>query len=707
MVHTVGHLLGNPSAEADKLLDRSFVETAEFRALAHTSDFHVVVGRRGSGKSALYRHLAGTLRPQDRVLLIAETPTEDRALALQSFFTKVGADYRTTRAACRVLWRGYMCVAIARRLAEHYKVRSSNSIEPINELLRRFPALTTMRSPYDFFLTILEPLLSLPALEIAGRLARDLSIEVIEEATCEALEKSKTRAIVLLDRLDEGWEPTAVPTALLGGIVLASHDFVEHNRPIQAVSFVRDNMFRALAVFEQDFSRHVESSVLRLRWDVNSLLHLVTMRLRVVLGTSTESDIKVWNRFASRGINNRDGFESCLLNTLYRPRDVIILLNAAYLEAQRDSRTTIVDADVTRAAIQISIDRLADLLKEYDVVLPGLRLFTELLRGWRAIAKFSEVIELIGNAMLSEDYHDPAAGDFDALGGPTEVFRALYGVGILGVRDEAATPFTFCHDGARSDIAAVGPSAAVAIHPCYWRALDVVPPAEPVSVASEAFDEYEPVVGNQIRDLRTVQLGKTVEELPRLLIGQEHAAKFEDWVARALKIVFAGALSNIVLSKESDPRVITASSIADSGFWRHIREQYQASQITFEILNHAELGAEDLRRHLSDPDPETPRFVAIVYRSESGGADEKERQILREIFARSGKVVFLLLASDLKRFVAKYRGKHRRDYWERSLEKRLALHLKSFLRVDISSTSRPRNKLRRLRGVSSKSQPQD
>jgi len=49
-----GNILGSLRAEADReMLKMAFLETADSSALTKTTDFNIVVGRRGTGKSAL------------------------------------------------------------------------------------------------------------------------------------------------------------------------------------------------------------------------------------------------------------------------------------------------------------------------------------------------------------------------------------------------------------------------------------------------------------------------------------------------------------------------------------------------------------------------------------------------------------------------------------------------------------------------------
>jgi hypothetical protein len=69
----------------------------------------------------------------------------------------------------------------------------------------------------------------------------------------------------------------------LGGLSLAIADLSEGQSGIHSTIFVRDNMFRALAHFDGDFSRHIEGHSLRLHWNENSLFQLIANRLRIVL----------------------------------------------------------------------------------------------------------------------------------------------------------------------------------------------------------------------------------------------------------------------------------------------------------------------------------------------------------------------------------------------------------------------------------------
>lgn len=70
---TLGNLLGAAQAEADQfMLLHAFIETPDYQALLHTTDYNYVVGRRGTGKSAIYQRLREDFANDTGVILIAE-----------------------------------------------------------------------------------------------------------------------------------------------------------------------------------------------------------------------------------------------------------------------------------------------------------------------------------------------------------------------------------------------------------------------------------------------------------------------------------------------------------------------------------------------------------------------------------------------------------------------------------------------------------
>jgi len=690
----VGNVLGSGHAEADsEMLAKAFVETADYRALIYTRDFNHVVGRRGTGKSALFQKTTAFLSNNQNTFLVASTPNEHETLALQTALHEMGADYRSGRAILRLAWKIDILLSVF-EATHHYKLQRVPEHSYI-QTYKDTHTLLTAPAGAQRCAAILNKFRrgAESANDIPGKIAQELRINWLQDSVREMLTATGRLAVVLWDGLDEGWVPDQVATAILGGLAAAVADFADSKVGIHGILFVRDNMFRALAHFDRDFSRHIEGSTLRLNWDEHSLLHLVANRLRAAFDLrEVESDVKVWNRFAERGLQDREGFELCLKHTLYRPRDLLVLLNSAYVLAVRQGRHQIVDDDIASTSRSISADRLDDLLKEYDTVFPGLGLFVRVFENQPAFNHYAAILNLLEHAIKGERYESRLAVDFALFGSAQEAFLALYSVGFVGLRDATSDHYHFCHDGASANLLSIEPQRTVAIHPCYWRALNADAEVGEDSIVIQADDEVEeagiiPESSERVahvRDVRTRRLGQVLEELPQIEIGHAGASAFEDWVLRAVRMLFAGKLMNTQFKPNSgnvQQRDVVATNVAQTGFWRRVFEDYESRQVTVEVKNYIEIGRDDFRQMLSYLSGAYGRFGIIVYRTESEGMTDKERAWLQEIWHEHKRIVFTVPISMVRRFISKLRTVRKHDYTDAALNKRLDTFERSYVAI--------------------------
>ena len=124
-----GNLLGAPRAEADiKMLKTAFIETQDFHALLDTRDFNFVVGRRGTGKSALFMKVSEALQKEKSVYLHHESATEYELLELFVTISALSKEYQAIRSTTRVAWRVSLLMALLNEICTHYKFnRCENS----------------------------------------------------------------------------------------------------------------------------------------------------------------------------------------------------------------------------------------------------------------------------------------------------------------------------------------------------------------------------------------------------------------------------------------------------------------------------------------------------------------------------------------------------------------------------------------------------
>ncbi len=689
--------LGAARAETDStMLARAFVETADYRALIRTDDFNFVVGRRGTGKSALFRKIREFYQGDRLNMVIADTPREHHTLEMGHILRNASEDYKLVRAISRLSWRVSVLTSIASRLLDHYKIVKTEGFDFLSGY-RAAHGVLLKRSVSEACVEVLRAVTAGGDVDLSmpSRIAGQFDVERLQDSIVNSLEELGQRAVVFFDGLDEGWEPTACSTAILGGLAACVSTFAEASDRLYGVIFVRDNMFRALAHFDTDFSRHIEGNTLRLHWGEQSLLNLVASRLRVFLDIpKLESDIKVWNRFAHHQLRDREGFRFCLHQTLYRPRDILVLLNKAYVIAAKQGRSEIVGEDIEATATSISQDRLDDLLKEYRVVLPGLRLFVRVFENRRPFGTVGEFLVYLEDAISNSTFESPDESDFALLGSGRQIFLALYAVGFIGLRDSSKGTYSFCYDGSLTEAEDFRDDQEAVVHPCYWRALGF-DEAAPEVVAITIGDEYgDQPASEEPKEIRSKRLGQIVEELPSLPLGPEGSNEFEKWVHRALSILFGGKLSNFQLKPNQGAiqrRDIVATNMAERGFWRRILEDYKARQVVFEVKNYQELNEDDFRQALSYSGRDYGKFVMFITRAEGEAVSEKEKGWIRELYNHSGVLALIVPASLLRRCLSKLRApKH--DYTEDALSKRMDTFVRSYLSLSHSTAFRKRKK---------------
>lgn len=695
----MGNILGAARAEADKaMLSEAFVETSDFQALRNTDHFNFVVGRRGTGKTALFLRCVDEFQRDRKIFAHMLKPEEYDSLGLLGMLSTLRiSDYREVRAITRVLWRGSILLSVAHDLCSHWKYRTSSAVQWLQQYTNEWRNLLALNELQrcTYLLKQFPTTNSLPT-ELPGLIATKLKINTLEEEVRQGLDALGKRALFLFDGLDEGLLPNPSSTGVLGGLAITVADFKDHDLAIHGELFIRDNIFRSLAALDSDFSRHIEGSTLRLNWTEESLLNFIANRLRVVLEMrNVENSQRVWNRFAHRELKERQGFRSCLQHTLYRPRDLLVLLNQAAVQAARSGRSEIVQEDIDNTSKQISQDRYADLLKEYETVFPGLGYITDSFQGGAAFQTIAAARARLATLLEDGSYATPQTSDLAILGTNSQLMDALYSVGFLGLEDGATKAVSFCHDGARASISGIEDNRRIAIHPCYWKALDLSSTGVDTEVLVEIHDDYETRVNPQLSDIRTKRLGQLVAELPGTPKGRDGAQEYEKWVLQACRILFAGELSNFDLHPAPDGvqrRDVVATNAAERGFWKRLLDDYAVRQVIFETKNYDELDPDDYRQALSYSGRQYGQLVILVVRSEADGLDTKARGWVKEIWDLHNVLLFVLPTRTLIQCLSKTRSTKGRSYTERALMKRLDTFERSYLALRHQQTRRRRKK---------------
>jgi hypothetical protein len=485
-----------------------------------------VVGRRGSGKSALFLQLADEFRGRAKSLVVEVVPEEFQIKGVIAVIRRLlsdGSKYGDVRSLMRVVWRAVLLAHAAKEAAR----KNLDGVEQLTDCVRR-PWLKD--TPLDTAQTILDALPSTELEALPSLAARHTKIDELERDVRAWSTTHGVISIALVDRLDEGWQARPFEVGIIGGLCAAAVDLRDKATNTRAVVFLRDNIFRLLEQWDDDFSRNIAGDFLRLTWDHQTLFDVVARRLQVVFNIrAKETSAQIWNRFAQRELAGMDGFQECLKQTLYRPRDTLELFNRALEAASRRGRDGIIPDDVATSASEISALRLADLYKEYEDVLPGLRAYVQAFAGTPGTTTAGAVLQLLEERRAT--FPPEAQRTYSLLGNAATVFQSLFSVGFLG-REVSGSGYRFCHDGTDPPSEALPASTRVAVHPCYARALEVVvTDDDQFDLLLAVNDEYDEAVSNKGEVVQLVEQSaqKLLSVLDTIPMGNEGASGFEVW----------------------------------------------------------------------------------------------------------------------------------------------------------------------------------
>lgn len=668
--------LGQLTAEHDhEMLTKAFYESPDYRTLVESNNKIIVIGRRGTGKSALTYKLEELWRSKDKTRVYKFTPSEDQVIGIKPLLRKFGDSYELIKAATRICWEASIYLELLNSFSCHYKFDKCETSSEARRVLREKFAkdkniAQTVRRLLQKCLTIN----SEPEIVIA-EMSDFLEISTAKSCVQEFLDVSNLSIKLLIDCLDEGYNPDTLGIAHTSGILQAVLNINSAFVDVRPIVFIRDNMFRAVAKYDPDYTRNMEGSSLRLHWGENELMHMVAFRLKIAFPAEFEKDVKVWNQCTVGSLQDRNGFKSCLRMTLYRPRDIIALLNQAFYLASREGRARISETDIDTTSREISQARLDDLVKEYEVIFPALDDVIGVFKGKSPTFKMKEVANDLWSLMKSKTTSLSAQRDLVFYETPSELLSALYSIGFVGLKDSITDVFTFSHDGKNVGVD-IDDGTIFHIHPCYQKALSPSLHEYSIEEAEDIHDDYEIRIESLSREQRNKKIGHLISRIRDIEIGLDDANDFEQWCLECIETLFPTELDNIRLHPNGNApqrRDIVATISANNGVWRRILDDYKTRAIIFEIKNYPDLSPDDYRQLATYLIDIYGNLGFIIYRSEKKEpSNENELTWIREMYWKQEgqrKLIILLSYKHLIAFLEKIRNPEKYNAIDKQLNR--------------------------------------
>lgn len=438
--------LGSPTAENEtQKLSYYFVRTAEF-ARAQRAEGALVIGRKGSGKSAVFFQLLQTLsREKGRCIVDLRPASHNLSEMREALLTIVNHGiYDHTIAA---FWQYVLYVEIVLKIREMVLPKSKNDF-PLQQRIRALEeefSLSESIVSGDFTSRLDAAVREVVKASAASTSAADLRSSLTNRMFEQPIPKLREAVasfrdhvdeiVILIDDLDKGWPPRRVESHDVGTIkhlieVLnrIQRDLSRRKFPLRHLLFLRSDIYEQLVEETSDRGKY---NPIKVDWsDPEQLRHL--LRQRVVSNIEANHQDAAWEALNPR-INGTTAVEMMIEGSLRRPRFLIDLCERTLSYAINRGHQRVTQSDVEEGLRQMSLYLVSDFGYELrDVAGTPERIF----------------YAFIGKPeLLTESELESILSGFDLGADLTSTIDLLLWYGFLGIARADAPP-VFIYDRA-------------------------------------------------------------------------------------------------------------------------------------------------------------------------------------------------------------------------------------------------------------------
>lgn len=432
---------GPAAAEKDFDLPKYFVETPYFKR-AQRGDRTLFVGRRGSGKTAMFMLLTEDLMgPNNVVVDIA--PRDYELLRLEGFLTE---EFSTAhwRFVYGSIWRNVLLTEIVQKVIEYQQENPSLPISNALGQLMRFHDQN--RDMFDLSFTdrltyTIEQLEELTPHSNTDRNQEQVehtlkSIRFLEIENMLRDFTKERRVYVLIDHLDASWSTDNEQTCLLvAGLIHEADRLNTYVTPdLRIIVFLRSDIFDVVKVKDSEVDKRSKDTI---RWTSALLKEMIARRIGIAKGFDLDGRgvEEAWHDVFCTHVGEEDTIAYILDRTLLRPRDVLQFCNRCLEAAQNERHDYVHEDDVLRAEESYSEDMILGLFGEYAISHPDLIELLWLFMGLPVEIEELEIAQLIREAQRDPDTLKTARewiNDYTT----ERLIHFLYEIGFLCVKLE-------------------------------------------------------------------------------------------------------------------------------------------------------------------------------------------------------------------------------------------------------------------------------
>lgn len=368
--------IGDPMAENEfQTLGDYYLRREEFHRTLR-GEVNLVVGRKGSGKTALFSQVRDDLRRDPTIVVLDLKPEGYQLVKLREQvldFLHAGAkDHLITS-----FWEYLLLREVAHKLLEKDRQRHMRD----HRLYSHYTALRVAyrESPHIVEGDFSERLANLAASvadEFQGRfddqhgrrLSADDVTQIVHSGSLRKLRQTVSKYLeykkgvwILFDNLDKGWAlPGPSPTdilvlrCLIDGARKCQRDMQSGGHDFHSIVFVRNDVYELLIQESADFGKEMRAS---LDWsDPDMLRELLRLRLVNNGFGPDETFPKIWHAICVSHYRAQETSQYMIDRSLMRPRNLLKLFNHCKASAANLRHDTILPDDIEKGLQSYSND---------------------------------------------------------------------------------------------------------------------------------------------------------------------------------------------------------------------------------------------------------------------------------------------------------------------------------------------------------------
>lgn len=407
--------------ENDKLYSY-YVQTSHFDSLIK-NEYNLIIGRKGTGKSASLIYLNEILREDTRNFVCLIKPINFEIDGITLLLEQMPEEYEKSF-LIESIWKFLIFTEIARMLYNHLKSKPLYAITKSDDDYIKFINKNENLYLSDISTRLEEQISQLNELNKntedlnqkefkikVSELLHIKTISILKKQIANVIE-DKNEIIVLIDNLDKSWRNSSKINLLskcLLGLLSVSGRLAQEISVIKAgkknlkfrlAIFLRSDIFRYVLQFAREPDK-IEYT--KLKWtDPEAFFRIIEERF-VQLNDSAVDGSELWTKYITREVKTVD-VKDYIMDKIYpRPRDVIYFFKKAQEKAILRGHTMIEESDIEEAYKEYSSWVFTSLVVENGISYSQMEDFLYSLIGHKSIIYKNQLVECMSEAQIATD----------------------------------------------------------------------------------------------------------------------------------------------------------------------------------------------------------------------------------------------------------------------------------------------------------------